>query len=166
MKHRRPENGHERGGLIASIGQTLTGPRFHETDEWFGRQKSYLDNLESQLKGSVKAIELAAKQRAGSHLLPLGRPLFLSLIIVHAELATVTGEFAQTISDLASSDVGAQLSESLSGLADVERKSQELQTIQSDQDLITILAVFDEYSRLINSVRVSHLNIFLRSCSC
>lgn len=79
------------------------------------------------------------------------------LIAVHAELATATGEFAQTISDLAASDVGAQLSQSLSGLADVERKSQELHTIQSDQDLITILAVFDEYSRLINSVRVSRL---------
>ena len=71
------------------------------------------------------------------------------------ELATVTGEFAQTVSDLASSDVGTQLSQSLSGLADVERKSQELQTIQSDQDMITILATSDEYSRLINSVRVS-----------
>lgn len=72
-----------------------------------------------------------------------------------AELATVTGEFAQTISDLASSDVGPQLSQSLSGLADVERKAQELQTIQSDQDMVTILATADEYSRLINSVRVS-----------
>jgi sorting nexin-1/2 len=61
----------------------------------------------------------------------------------------------QTISDLASSDVGTQLSQSLSGLADVERKSQELQTIQSEQDMITILATSDEYSRLINSVRVS-----------
>ncbi|KXN87413.1 Vacuolar protein sorting-associated protein vps5 [Leucoagaricus sp. SymC.cos] len=135
MKHRKAESAHEKGGLIASIGQTLTGSRFHETDEWFDRQKVYLDNLESQLKGLVKAIELVSKQRA--------------------DLATVTGEFAQTISDLAGSDVGTQLSQSLSGLADVERKAQELQTIQSDQDLVTILATSDEYSRLINSVRLA-----------
>jgi sorting nexin-1/2 len=69
-------------------------------------------------------------------------------------LAIVNGEFAQTISDLASSDVGAQLSQSLSGLADVERKAQELQMTQSDHDMVTIMATSDEYSRLINSVRV------------
>ncbi|KAF5361888.1 hypothetical protein D9756_002350 [Leucocoprinus leucothites] len=135
MKHRKAESAHERGGLIASIGQTFTGPRFHETDEWFDKQKIYLDSLESQLKGLVKAIELVAKQRA--------------------ELATVTGEFAQTISDLASSDVGTQLSQSLSGLADVQRKAQELQTTQSDQDVATILATSDEYARLISSVRLA-----------
>ncbi|KAF9454327.1 Vps5-domain-containing protein [Macrolepiota fuliginosa MF-IS2] len=135
MKHRKAESTHERGGLMATIGQTLAGPRFHETDEWFDRQKVYLDSLESQLRGLVKAIELVAKQRA--------------------ELALVAGEFAQTISDLASSDVGAQLSQSLSGLANVERKAQELQTIQSDQDMVTILATSDEYSRLINSVRLA-----------
>lgn len=69
----------------------------------------------------------------------------------------VNGEFAQAISDLAASDVGIQLSQSLSGLADVERKAQDLQTIQSDQDMVTILATSEEYSRLINSVRVSLL---------
>lgn len=76
----------------------------------------------------------------------------------YEELALVNGEFAQTISDLASSDVGAQLSQSLSGLADVERKAQELQMTQSDQDMVTVLATSDEYSRLINSVRVSLLS--------
>ncbi len=69
-------------------------------------------------------------------------------------MAIVTGDFAQTISDLASSDLGAQLSHSLTGLANVERKAQELQTLQSDQDMITILATSEEYSRLISSVRV------------
>lgn len=33
MKHRKAESAHEKGGLIASIGQTLAGPRFYETDE-------------------------------------------------------------------------------------------------------------------------------------
>jgi len=33
MKHRKAELAQERGGLIASIGQTIAGPRFHENDE-------------------------------------------------------------------------------------------------------------------------------------
>ena len=33
--------------------------------KWFDRQKAYLDSLESQLRGLVKAIELVAKHRTG-----------------------------------------------------------------------------------------------------
>lgn len=33
--------------------------------KWFDRQKVYLDSLESQLRGLVKAIELVAKHRSG-----------------------------------------------------------------------------------------------------
>jgi sorting nexin-1/2 len=68
---------------MASIGQTIAGPRFHETDEvrvltydilshllmygvqWFDRQKAYLDSLESQLRGLVKAIDAVARHRTG-----------------------------------------------------------------------------------------------------
>ncbi|KAF9563121.1 Vps5-domain-containing protein [Agrocybe pediades] len=135
IKHRKAEIAHERGGLIASIGQSITGPRFHETDDWFDRQKVYLDSLESQLRGLVKAIELVSKHRT--------------------ELAAATGEFAQNVSDLSSSDIAKQLAQSLSGLADVERKAQELQTTQAEQDLVTISATVDEYARLINSVRLA-----------
>lgn len=85
IKHRKAEMAHEKGGLMASIGQTLTGPRFHEMDEvsmtmymlaidrkthvvqWFDKQRAYLDGLESQLRGLVKSIEIVAKQRAGVH---------------------------------------------------------------------------------------------------
>ena len=35
IKHRKAETAHERGGLMASIGQSIVGPRFHETDEVF-----------------------------------------------------------------------------------------------------------------------------------
>ena len=33
--------------------------------QWFDRKKSYLDGLELQLKGMVKAIDIVSKQRAG-----------------------------------------------------------------------------------------------------
>ncbi|PFH51776.1 hypothetical protein AMATHDRAFT_58242 [Amanita thiersii Skay4041] len=133
IKHRKAELAHERGGLMASIGQTIAGPRFHETDEWFDRQKTYLDGLESQLRGLVKAVELVARQRA--------------------ELAIVAGEFSHAVSDLAAADVGRELSSSLGGLADVERKYQELQTTQAEQDIITLMSTAEEYTRLISSVR-------------
>jgi sorting nexin-1/2 len=65
IKHRKAEIAHERGGLMASLGQTIAGPRFYEMDEWFDKQKTYLDSLEAQLKGLVKAIDLVARQRQG-----------------------------------------------------------------------------------------------------
>ena len=50
---------------MATIGQTIAGPRFYETDEWFDKQKAYLDSLELQLRGLVKLIDLVSKQRQG-----------------------------------------------------------------------------------------------------
>lgn len=66
---------------MASIGQSIAGPRFVETDEvllqpilihsrlrlfqWFDRQKAHLEVLESQLRGLVKAIEIVSKHRSG-----------------------------------------------------------------------------------------------------
>ncbi|KAF4592968.1 Vacuolar protein sorting-associated protein 5 [Pleurotus pulmonarius] len=135
IKHRKAELAHERGGIMASIGQAVAGPRFYETDEWFDRQKVYLDSLESQLKGLAKAIDAVAKQRS--------------------ELAAATGEFSQSVGDLSASDIGKGLSHSLSGLADVERMAQEIQSTQSEQDLTTIMGTVDEYARLINSVRMA-----------
>ncbi|OSD02924.1 Vps5-domain-containing protein [Trametes coccinea BRFM310] len=135
IKHRKAEIAQEKGGLITAIGQTIAGPRFHETDEWFDRQKAYLDSLETQLRGLVKSIEAVARHRQ--------------------EVAAAAGEFAQTIADLAACDVGKQLSASLSGLAEVERLAQELQSTQAHEDMITVLSTADEYARLINSVRLA-----------
>ncbi|KZP25549.1 Vps5-domain-containing protein [Athelia psychrophila] len=135
IKQRKAELANQSGGLMASIGQTIAGPRFYETDEWFDRQKAYLDSLESQLRSLVKAIDLVAKQRS--------------------ELAIARGEFAVAIGDLASCDVEKQLASSLSALADVERKAQDLSSKQSEQDVVTLMSTVDEYSRLINSVRLA-----------
>ncbi|KAG7093670.1 hypothetical protein E1B28_007329 [Marasmius oreades] len=135
IKHRKAEIANERGGLMASIGQTIAGPRFHESDEWFDRQKSYLDSLESQLRGLAKAIDMVAKQRA--------------------EQSTATIEFANSLGELASADVGKQLVHSLSGLSEIEKKAHDLQVVQSDQDMVTFMGTVDEYARLINSVRLT-----------
>ncbi|KAF9240677.1 Vps5 C terminal like-domain-containing protein [Melanogaster broomeanus] len=135
MKHKKAEMSHERGGLMASIGQTLTGPRFYETDEWFDRQRAYLDGLESQLRGLVKSIEVVARQRA--------------------ELASATGELTTTIAELSASEVGARLQQTLGAMAELEHVAAEAQSSQSRQDMMTFLSTVDEYSRLINSVRMA-----------
>ena len=68
----------------------------------------------------MKAIDLVAKQRA--------------------ELSVANGEFAQTMADLATSEVGPQLVSSFAGLAEVEHKAQDLQNIQSQEDVETIMS--------------------------
>lgn len=49
-------------------------------------------------------------------------------------------EFATNVTDLSQSDVGKQLAHSLAGLADVERKAQDIQSVQSEQDIVTLLS--------------------------
>lgn len=60
--------------------------------------------------------------------------------MISQELSAATGEFAQTIGDLSASDIGGQLTNSFAGLAEVERKAQDLQSIQSHEDIVTIMA--------------------------
>lgn len=116
-----------------------------------------MDSLESQLKGLVKTIEAVMRART--------------------DVASATGEFAQTLYDLGASDLGESLSHSLNGLAVVESKAQEFLRIQTEQDMVTLMSTgkrniypyatlitelahptwysADEYARLVNSVRVS-----------
>jgi sorting nexin-1/2 len=75
-----------------------------------------------------------------------------------AELANALGEFAQTVSDLAGSDLGQSLSQSLEAMAELEGKAQETESAQARADQATLLSTVDEYARLINSVRVSNYN--------
>jgi len=73
------------------------------------------------------------------------------------------GDFAQTIGDLASSDLGKSLSHSLEELAELERKTQQIESAQARADQATLLSTADEYARLVNSVRVSAMTT-LREC--
>lgn len=139
---------------MASIGQTLAGPRFHETDEvsmmmytltsvrnvhlvqWFDKQRTYLDGLESQLRGLVKSIEIVAKQRAGAHVFCY----FFLLAHNSTDLASATGEFATAVIDLSASDLGEQLQQTLGALANVQQVAAEGQSVQSQQDMMTLMS--------------------------
>ncbi|KAL5492536.1 VPS5 [Sanghuangporus weigelae] len=135
IKHRKTEMAQDRGGILSSIGQTLTGSKFLEVDDWFDKKKAYLDGLESQLKSLVKAIDSVSKQRE--------------------ELAIGTGEFSLSIAELSESDLSKELCHSLSALGIVEKKAQDLQHTQAQEDTITFMTTVEEYSRIINSVRMA-----------
>ena len=76
------------------------------------------------------------------------------VLTLWTELASAIGEFAQTVSDLAASDLGKSVSQSLEALAELERKAQETESAQARADQATLLSTADEYARLVNSVRV------------
>ena len=56
------------------------------------------------------------------------------------DVASATGEFAQTLYDLGASDLGESLSHSLNGLAVVQSKAQEFLRIQTEQDMVTLMS--------------------------
>jgi sorting nexin-1/2 len=62
------------------------------------------------------------------------------MLMTSIELSIAIGEFAQSIAELSASDLGTSLSRSVAGLADIERKSQELQATQSQQDVMTFMS--------------------------
>jgi hypothetical protein len=68
------------------------------------------------------------------------------------------GKFVQCVGhgDLAASDLGRTLSQSLGALAELERKAQETESAQARTDQASLLSTADEYAPLVNSVRVSH----------
>lgn len=76
------------------------------------------------------------------------RSPFLVLVHVHlmlisydvAEVATATGEFSQSVSELGASDVDQQLAAGLVGLGEVEKTAQDLQNSQSQEDTVTIMS--------------------------
>ncbi|KAB5589577.1 Sorting nexin-1 protein [Ceratobasidium theobromae] len=132
VKHRKAEIAQEKtGGFLSSI----TGPRFYETDEWFDAKRSYIDALESQLRGLAKSVEAVSKQQA--------------------EVAAATGEFAGTLVVLSTSDLSKQLSQSLATLADVHKKARKLEEEQSQDDIILLMGIVEEYIRLIGSIRLT-----------
>jgi sorting nexin-1/2 len=119
--------------------------------QWFDKQRAYLDGLESQLRGLVKSIEVVAKQRAGKPYISMRGGMMIDHI---SELAVATGEFATAIADLSLSDIGKQLQQSLDAMADVERMTEEFQNIQSQQDIMTLLATGKSTVRILDQLLI------------
>ncbi|KAI5450843.1 Vacuolar protein sorting-associated protein vps5 [Naganishia albida] len=137
VKHRKHETAQsqESKGLLATIGGSIGGPRFVEKDDWFEQKKSYLDSLESQMKGWIKSVEAASKHRL--------------------DLSQSISEFADSITALAESDLSMELSQALQRLAGLTLREKETQEDQAKMDVVHLLNTADEYVRWIGSVRLA-----------
>ncbi|KAK4685193.1 sorting nexin-1/2, partial [Tremellales sp. Uapishka_1] len=130
-KNRRLEIAPEKQSILAA----WTGPRYVEQDDWFDSRKTFLDNLESQLKSLSKSIEVASKSRL--------------------DMAISLSDFADSVSGLAESDLGSGMCSALARLADLTRREKENQEEQAKDDVVQLLNMADEYVRLIGSVRLA-----------
>lgn len=134
---REPDLGQSKG-MLSSIGINVGGSssgKFIEHDDWFHDRKIYLDALETQLKGLLKALESVIAQRKG--------------------LAEAAGDFAVSVGHLAQVELSPDFSGPLQGLSDVQVRIQELYQRQAQQDVLTLGITIDEYIRLVGSVKTA-----------
>ncbi|KAL2367312.1 hypothetical protein RJZ57_008346, partial [Blastomyces gilchristii] len=102
---------------------------------WFHDRKIYLDALENQLKGLLRAIDTVVAQRKG--------------------LAEAANDFSASLHSLATVELSPTLSEPLEGLSDLQLRIKELYERQAQQDILTLGITIDEYIRLIGSVKMA-----------
>lgn len=134
-ENREPDLGQSKG-VLSSFGISVGGGgKFVEHDDWFHDRKIYLDALENQLKGLMKAIDTVVAQRKG--------------------LAEAAGDFSASLHALASVELSPALSSPLDGLSDLQLRIRELYERQAQQDVLTLGITIDEYIRLIGSVKTA-----------
>ncbi|KAH9036413.1 hypothetical protein EDB84DRAFT_1675808 [Lactarius hengduanensis] len=85
--------------------------------------------------------------------------------VTTGKLAGDVGVFAQAVSDLATSDLGKSLSYFLEALAELQRRTQEVESAQVRADQASLLSAADEYARIVNSVRVSRRVLISDICA-
>ncbi|KAK2797217.1 Vacuolar protein sorting-associated protein 5 [Onygenales sp. PD_10] len=134
-ENREPDLGQSKG-MFSSLGISVGGGgKFIEHDDWFHDRKIYLDALETQLKGLMKAIDTVVQQRKG--------------------LAEAANDFSASLHSLATVELSPTLSGPLEGLSDVQLRIKELYERQAQQDVLTLGITIDEYIRLIGSVKMA-----------
>ncbi|OWZ72477.1 hypothetical protein AYX14_02082 [Cryptococcus neoformans] len=119
----------EKGGLLAG----WTGAKFVEQDDWFNSRRAFLEALESQLKSLGKAIEISSKHRV--------------------ELAISLADYAESLTALAESDLGASLSAALSQMSGLVARERGYAEWHAKSEVGELLNLADEYIRFIGSVR-------------
>lgn len=126
----------ESKGMFGSLGfgGGLTG-KFVESDEFFHDRKLYLDALEVQLKALLKAVDTVVAQRKA--------------------LSDAAGDFASSLSALATVELSRNLSSPLESLSDLQIRIKELHDRQAQQDVLTLGITIDEYIRLISSIKLA-----------
>ncbi|KAI8713404.1 PX domain-containing protein [Fusarium sp. LHS14.1] len=133
-KERREPIPTESKGMFGSLGINVGGGnKFVEQDEWFHDRKVYLDALENQLKGLLKAMETMVGQRK--------------------MMAEAAGDFSASLHALSTVELSPSLSGPLDALSELQLTIRDVYDRQAQQDVLTFGIIIEEYIRLIGSVK-------------
>ncbi|KAM3508906.1 hypothetical protein MY11210_006549 [Beauveria gryllotalpidicola] len=134
QKERRDPLLSESKGVLGSLGINVGGgSKFVEQDDWFHDRKVYLDALENQLRGLLKAMETMVGQRK--------------------MMAEAAGEFSASLHALSTVELSQSLSQPLDALSDLQLTIRDVYDRQAQQDVLTFGITIEEYIRLIGSVK-------------
>ena len=124
----------ESKGVLGSLGINVGGgSKFVEQDDWFHERKVYLDALENQLKGLLKAMETMVGQRK--------------------MMAEAAGDFSASLHALSTVELSPSLTGPLDALSDLQLTIKDVYDRQALQDVLTFGIIIEEYIRLIGSVK-------------
>ncbi|EXA43790.1 Vacuolar protein sorting-associated protein vps5 [Fusarium oxysporum] len=133
-KERREPIPTESKGVLGSLGINVGGGnKFVEQDDWFHDRKVYLDALENQLKGLLKAMETMVGQRK--------------------MMAEAAGDFSASLHALSTVELSPSLSGPLDALSELQLTIRDVYDRQAQQDVLTFGIILEEYIRLIGSVK-------------
>lgn len=118
-----------------SFFSSLTSPRFAEFDEFFDQRRTMLDALEVGLKSLIISLSACIKNRLA--------------------LSSAAAELSASYTALATCELSDNVKTALKGLSDAERKRAEVAEAQAREEEHVLLAVADQYSRSIVSVRAA-----------
>jgi sorting nexin-1/2 len=135
-KERRDPIPTESKGVLGSLGINVGGGnKFVEQDDWFHDRKVYLDALENQLKGLLKAMETMVGQRK--------------------MMAEAAGDFSASLHALSTVELSPSLSGPLDALSELQLTIRDVYDRQAQQDVLTFGIILEEYIRLIGSVKMA-----------
>ncbi|PHH90370.1 hypothetical protein CDD83_3856 [Cordyceps sp. RAO-2017] len=133
-KERRDPLPPENKGVLGSLGINMGGgSKFVEQDDWFHDRKVYLDALENQLRGLLKAMDIMVSQRK--------------------LMAEAAADFSASLHALATVELSPSLSGPLDALSDLQLTIRDVYDRQAQQDVLTFGIIIEEYIRLISSVK-------------
>lgn len=133
-KERREPLPAEGKGVLGSLGINVGGGnKFVEQDEWFHDRRIYLDALENQLRGLLKAMDTMVGQRK--------------------MMAEAAGDFSASLHALSTVELSPSLSGPLDALSELQLTIRDVYDRQAQQDVLTFGIIIEEYIRLIGSVK-------------
>lgn len=107
--------------------------KMNESDTWFEEKQQHFENLDLQLRKLHGSVE--------------------NLVYHRKELSVNTSQFSRSVGMLGTSEDHTALSRSLSQLAEVEEKVEQLQQQQADHDFYVLSQLLGDYVRLLGAVK-------------